>query len=126
GARLQAHGFDHDGTEPGMAIDLAAVQPAAPAPDDLQLVRVTTDEMLSDWVATLAQGFGEGPREAEWVGEIYARLGYDDETPWRHYLALRQGVPVATSTMFLAAGVAGIYFVFTVPQARRQGIGAAV
>ena len=57
---------------------------------------------------------------------MYARIGCGDETPWRHYLGLLNGAPVATSTLFLGAGVAGIYFVSVHHNARRQGIGAAL
>ena len=90
----------------------------------LSLTRVGDDEALAVWEATLGQGFGEGEREARWVASVYRKLGYDD--PWRHYIGWSDGTPVATATVFLGAGVAGLYFVMTVPQARRRGIGAAI
>src|SRR5690606_14558505 len=77
------------------------------------------------WVATLAQGFGEGPPEAEWVGEVYARLGYGGGSCWHHYLGRLDGRPVATATLLRSGEVAGIYFVFTLPEVRLRGICAA-
>jgi GNAT superfamily N-acetyltransferase len=124
GDRLLAAGFTHGGSEPGMAIDLTRLTDASRPRPVLRIARVRTAEVLATWAATLAQGFGEGPKEAGWVAEVYRREGFDD--PWRHYLAYRDDEPVATATIFLAAGVAGVYFVMTVPTVRRQGIGAAI
>ncbi|WP_238161279.1 GNAT family N-acetyltransferase [Kribbella antibiotica] len=90
----------------------------------LQLERVTDDAALAVWADTLARGFGEGEKEAQWAASVYRVLGYDD--PWRHYVATVDGVPAGTITVYLAAGVAGVYFVMTVPEARRRGIGAAL
>ena len=95
----------------------------APYPGWRSPASATTTPWRS-WEATLGQGFGEGEKEARWVASVYRKLGYGD--PWRHYLGLLDGTPVATTTVFLAAGVAGVYFVMTVPEARRRGIGAAI
>ncbi|WP_432940359.1 GNAT family N-acetyltransferase [Kribbella sp. CA-253562] len=120
--RLLAAGFTDDGREPAMAVEIAQV--TAQTSPGLEIARVRTEQDLAVWVDTLGRGFGEGPTEAAWVGRIYRQQGFDD--PWRHYLARLDGEPVGTATVFLTPGVAGLYFVMTVPEARRQGIGAAI
>lgn len=76
-------------------------------------------------MAALGQGFGEGPREAQWVGETYRRIGLDDRS-WRHYLARVDGEPAGTSSLYVQEEVGGVYFVSTVPPARRRGVGGAI
>jgi GNAT superfamily N-acetyltransferase len=127
GRRLIVAGFTYTSDEPGMAVDLHALNEDVPMPEGLVIQRVRDAAEIAMWAATLnANGFGEGAVESEWVGAMYTRLGCDDETPWRHYLGLLDGAPVATSTLFLGAGVAGIYFVSVHPDARRRGIAAAL
>ncbi|HEY4027857.1 MAG TPA: N-acetyltransferase [Candidatus Dormibacteraeota bacterium] len=126
GERLVRHGFANAGDEIGMAVDLGALPDRVAAPAGLTVRRVGDGETLAAWTRTLAAGFGEGEREAAWVGATFARIGLGDDVPWRHYLGLLDGAPVATSSLFLGAGVAGLYFVFTVATARRRGIGAAL
>ena len=74
----------------------------------------------------LGASFGEGPKEADWVAGVFARIGLGPDVPWRHYLGVTGGAPVATATVFVTGTTAGIYFVSTGPDARRQGIGAAI
>ncbi len=126
GERLVAHGFEYGGDDIGMAVDLSALPEEVPTPADFAIERVRDEARVAAWGETLGSGFGEGPVEAEWVGEMYRRLGLGDEGPWRHYLGLLAGEPVATATSFFGAGVVGIYFVFTLERARQRGIGAGV
>ncbi len=126
GERLLAHGFSYGGDDIGMAVDLSALPEEVPVPENLEIERVRDEETLAAWQDTLARGFGEGPVEAEWAGEMYRRIGLGDDVPWRHYLGRLDGAPVATSTLFVGVGVAGIYFVSTVEEARRRGVGGAI
>jgi GNAT superfamily N-acetyltransferase len=126
GKRLVAHGFKDGGTEIGMAIDLHRINDNLPLAGDIRFEMVKDETGLAIWEDTLAQGFGEGEIEAEWVSRMYHQIGFDEHSTWRHFLAYLDDKPVATTSLFLSAGVAGIYFVFTVPHARRRSIGAGV
>jgi ribosomal protein S18 acetylase RimI-like enzyme len=124
GERLIAHGFEYGGDDIGMAVDLSELPEEMPTPEGFVIERVRDEAGLAAWIEALGLGFGEGPVEAEWAGEMYRRLGFEE--PWRHYVGLLAGEPVATATSFFGAGVAGIYFVCTVERARRRGIGAGI
>ncbi len=126
GARLVAHGFQYGGDDIGMAVDLSTLPEEVPAPADFVVERVSDEAGLAEWATTFGSGFGISPAEVAWLGEMLRRLGFGDEGAWRHYLGRLAGEPVATSSLFFAAGVAGVYCVSTVESARRQGIGAAV
>jgi GNAT superfamily N-acetyltransferase len=123
--RLAAKGFQHGGDDVGMAADLLRLSPM-PEIAGFRVAEVLTETALTDWTDTASRGFGEGPAEIGWVGEMYRKLGYGPGRDWRHYVGWLDGVPVATSTMYLGAGVAGLYFVFTLPAARGRGVGAAM
>ncbi len=122
--RLRAHGFE-GGPEPGMAADLDAL-PSAAQTSELRVARVTSDADLDAYEHVLALGFGEGPPEAKWVRKIYGLIGLADDVDWRHHIGRLDGEPVATASVYLAAGVAGLYFVCTTPDARRRGIGTEI
>ena len=114
--------FDEGGT--GMAADLAAVPESLPAPADLTVVPVEDRGSLLPWVRVMRVGF-ETPEHAE--PDLLRVFAATLSAPrMRSYLALMNGRPVATSQLMLAAGVAGVYNVTCLPEARGQGIGAAV
>lgn len=126
GVRLSGYGFDSSGFEFGMAMDLELLDASVSRLVDITVVPVADRKTLATWTRTLGQGFGEGPLEADWVGSMYEQIGLDENAPCRHYLGFKDGVPVATASLFFGSGVAGVYFVFTIPSHRRQGLGTAI
>jgi GNAT superfamily N-acetyltransferase len=126
GARLPAHGFTLAATAPGMAADLATLPEALPATQGLSLATIGDGAGEGEWYDTMARAyempaFVEVPMR-EWLAGM--RRGAPEQL--RHYLGRLFGAPVAVGTLFLGAGVAGIYQVGVVAEARRQGIGAAL
>lgn len=123
---LLARGAVDGGDEPAMAADLAGIPPAAHGPGGLSIERVSDDAGIDAYRGVLAGGFGEGAREADWVAAVYRTIGFDDGTPWRHFVGRLLGEPVATVSVLLTGDVAGIYFVCTLPEVRQRGIGATI
>ena len=109
-----------------MAIDLQGLNEYRPMTSDLSIEVVEDERALKNWCKTYGAGFGHPDFVVEAFYEIFLCLGFGSTSPLRNYLGWVKGKPVATSTLFPGAGVAGIYDVSTIPEARRQGIGAAM
>jgi len=124
GEHLLAHGLAYMDGVPGMAVDLLALNEDLPTPSHLSIQHVDDTETLEKWAYASIIGFEHPGTEANMWFELLADLGFD--LPLRNYVGVLNGEPVGTSELFLAAGVAGIYVVTTVPEARRQGIGAVL
>jgi GNAT superfamily N-acetyltransferase len=123
GEHLIRHGltFSEGGT--GMAADLNDVPNSVPNPANFKIIPVTDFETLKDWNRTSNIGFGHLNPDDKFA-EVLAEVVFDP--PWRTYLGLLNDRPVATSQLFLSAGVAGLYSVTCLPEARNRGIGAAI
>jgi GNAT superfamily N-acetyltransferase len=122
--QLVDHGliFKEGGT--GMAADLMGLPKDLPNPAGLTIERVEDESSLLEWIHIASVSFGIPEGGERRFFELLVALGF--ERPVRSYLGVVNGMPVATSQLFLSAGVAGIYNVTCLPEARRRGIGAAV
>ena len=126
GEYLEEHGFALDEAGPGMAVELANLKESLPAPTGFSIQLAEDDVAWQDWSRAMAAGF-EAPATADYVVKAWHDLlsQADPETTLA-YTGWLNHRPVATSLLFLAAGVAGIYAVATIPEARRKGIGALI
>jgi GNAT superfamily N-acetyltransferase len=122
---LTAYGFTTVGEGAGMAIDLLAMKDDVPEPSGLEIIEVRDEGMLKTWSHVTGVGFGI-PEHAEPTIFEWFSTDIKYNQPLKCYLGIWQGKPVATSSVFYAEGVAGIYFVATLPEERCQGIGFAV
>ena len=56
----------------------------------------------------------------------YGQCGYEDPSPWAHFIAWDGDTPSATASVLMCGEVAGIYLVGTLASARGRGLGSAV
>jgi GNAT superfamily N-acetyltransferase len=125
---LFEHGLTLDDRLPGMAVvldDLAEGAAAAGRSPGIEIRTVDDRATLRTWAETFVVGYELPPAWAGPFFELYDSLR-GPESPLRSYMAYLDGAPVATSSVFYGAGVAGVYDVATLPSARGRGYGAAV
>jgi len=116
---LTAAGFARHGGIPCLVL---SPLPDARAGALLPVRRVADAQTLRDHVDVVAAAF-------DWDGQLLGRVFttelVEDDT-WRAYVGYADGRPVASSQLLTTDGVAGVYYVATLPQHRRRGFGEAL
>lgn len=124
-ARLVAHGLHEGDNTPCMAVNLGALAPLTPLPS-VTFAQVTTPEQVEQFAMTAALGFEFGAEAAPIFQRIAAGACLPPNPAWVYHLAYLDGAPVATCVTLLHAGVAGLYTISTLPDARGHGIGGEI
>lgn len=126
GPRLESHGLTRAERLPGMAVDLRELQEDVPFPAGLVVERVRSDVVSWEYAEVARTGFGMPEFTAGALGEVLGVLGFAEDSPFVHYVGRLDGEVLATASLSLAAGVAGVFNVVTLPGARRRGLGTAI
>ena len=121
---LSKHGFGFSNDTPGMAIDLHEMNESLQGVDGLEVRVAGEAESIRTWTRMFLKGYGLPPAWESITFDLWMQLGLD--LPMRNYLGYLNGKAVSTCTIFYGGGVAGIYCVSTVSEARGRGIGAAI
>ncbi len=126
GQRLEALGLRYEGSEPSMALDLDALSGDIDLPEGFSIRLVQNSADLISWCDILTGVFHFPAFVSEALFNFLGIPGYDPDAQVKNYMGFENGKLVAVSTVLLAGGVAGIYNVGTLPEARRRGFGRAI
>lgn len=128
GGRLEAHGlvaWERDA--PGMAAELDVLDWSARArvPDGYREDVARTPGDLEAFATVFTRSFGVPVWAAQgWIDATLA-LGIG-RAPWAMVVGRLGGEPVATAIVSPGAGVASVFGVGVVPEARERGLGASI
>lgn len=126
GERLERYGFGRLEDWKGMAHRLENLDELPSLPADMQIRNVTDSETRRAWGNVVCTSFELPERACELLLQGLGQSASTGICSWHHNLAYQDGVAVAASTLFISRGVAGIYLVSTVPDARNRGLGTAL
>ena len=124
GPSALAAGMRRGPVVPRMVMDPIPERPTVPS--ELTIRPVTRAAELEDFILAGGRGF----RIPSWILRIalpFVPAPSRPGSPSPHlYVGYRNGKPVATAGGMTSEGLVGIFFVSTVPEARRRGYGAAL
>lgn len=122
--RLKIYGFSSEFENPGMAADLNQLDASQPKPEGFSIRLAQDDFAWKQWSQTMQIGFNIPMPDEMRIQAWWDLLRQSDPNIMSAITGFLHDEPVSTSLLFLAGGVAGIYWVATIPEARRRGIGA--
>jgi len=117
-----AAGYVDGGPMPAMAVDIARLQPVA-LPEGYDCVRVREGDA---WGHVFAVGYALPLKLAQLFSPTVIKADPALDASLQFFAIRHGGKLVATSLLFLADGLAGVYCVSTVPEERGKGLGAYV
>ncbi|HEX3670594.1 MAG TPA: GNAT family N-acetyltransferase [Candidatus Cybelea sp.] len=123
--RLLANGFRLTERSPGMSLDLGNAGELA-RPGGAISIALVDGATAPRWCEVFSDGFGLARK----FGEAYLPFAMDvaakPDGSLRNYALYSSGQMVATASLALHAGIAGIYNVATLPHARGNGFASAL
>lgn len=121
---LKDHNFAHKDDWSAMAIDLENIPESFNFPEGMEIKEVLNLGELKTWTDILVKSF-EFPEIVQSYKKYFinARLKSHNS---HYYLGFLNGNPIATGVLFKGDGAAGLFYIGTVPEARRQGIAKAM
>jgi len=119
---LKAEGFSFVDGIPSLLADLTALS-VDQHDTSLQVRQVINKEELSWWEEISFAGFGFPPGTRQQYHRFVGTFNLSPESPHKFFLAFWKEKPVATSLLFLHENACGIYFVATLAEYRKKGIG---
>ena len=125
GIHLARQGLALVEEEPAMAVDLERLNQDTRTPAGFMIERVSDVATLRE-KNIITSKLGAGKSLGTLLLDLFTAYGFKSDSGWQHYIGILNGKPVSCSSLFYATGVAGIYMVATLPEARRQGIGSAI
>jgi ribosomal protein S18 acetylase RimI-like enzyme len=123
---LAARGFMPVAEMPCMAVDLNELNEQLSTHQDLMIRQITDLADLSTWCQIVYASDGMPDLVVDAFIDLYTSMQFGVDSTIHYYLGRFNGEPVAASMLFLGAGVAGLYNVATIPDARRKGFGSAI
>lgn len=122
GRYLESNGFIKKSEIPGMAVDLMKINTNFSKPPDLDIQIVSNKKTLYEWVRIVSLVlFGFKEDDIQDFFTLIQSLNFYHKL--KFYIGFYEGKAVASSTLFLSNGIAGIYHMATLPVYRNKGIG---
>ncbi len=123
GRYLQQRQFIHNRDMIGMAAELSELHLELDPTRSLTLELVENKTQLKEWIPPFIESFNVSAEAADVDFDFFAAISFLPESLWRHYLARSNGKVISIASLFLGAGVAGLYNIATPVYARGQGYG---
>ena len=126
GGALQSHGFVHIRDMTGMAAKLEDLTECTPLSPEYSFEPVLDRAALEKWLPLFMETFGLPAGNATLISDVFSQLSFSPGANWRHYFIQAHGQVLATSSLHLGGGVAGLYNIATRREYRQLGLGTAI